>query len=245
MTTRALYYEQKRAERHQAFLDEVCQSRLLYTYLTLIRNLWFFLFFLFLDHGVNVPQMEALKLEEEAEMSTTSPEIATTRLQEDSATVLRVQDTSKPIHNGENSSSKSSKKKDLTKAERREIQERQRAEKAASKGLPVPARPPSPVLSKGSRKASATINVAVPPAGSDSSRPSLPLDLFVHLDGPTPLSVAQRTNPHIHVSILRLAHLYSHFKIVGATARCMGMLEAFKEVQMRSSLFFFTLWSDR
>ena len=34
----------------------------------------------------------------------------------------------------------------------------------------------------------------------------------------------------IHPSILRLALLYADFKIVGANARCLAMLEAFKDV---------------
>lgn len=69
--------------------------------------------------------------------------------------------------------------------------------------------------------------------GQPPAAPEAPSDLlrrfFLHLDG------AQRpTKPskdhEIHPAVSRLALQYSAFKIVGANARCLAMLEAFKEV---------------
>ena len=65
---------------------------------------------------------------------------------------------------------------------------------------------------------------------------------FLHLDLPKPASSlshsAKLSTANIHPSILRLALQYSEFKVVGANARCIAMLEAFKDVRpVRSRLF--------
>lgn len=61
-----------------------------------------------------------------------------------------------------------------------------------------------------------------------------PLQLFLHLDLPsTPSSLShssKSSTANIHPSIIRLALQYAEFKIVGANARCIAMLEAFKDV---------------
>lgn len=59
-----------------------------------------------------------------------------------------------------------------------------------------------------------------------------PLSLFLHLDPPSSSKSlnAKVSKEAIHPSILRLALHYADFKIVGANARCIAMLEAFKEV---------------
>ena len=70
-----------------------------------------------------------------------------------------------------------------------------------------------------------------------------PLQPFLHLDLPKPASSlshsAKLSTANIHPSILRLALQYSEFKVVGANARCIAMLEAFKDVRpvLRSWLF--------
>lgn len=122
--------------------------------------------------------------------------------------------------------------KDLSKAERRAIQEKQRAEKAVLKGT-------APVATK---------QLAKPSAASTSAKaqvthpkelgnvPATPLQLFMHLEPSASLetlSSSQHTNAHLHPSILRLAQLYAKFKIVGSNSRCIAMLEAFKEVNFR------------
>ncbi|EGU13533.1 Translation initiation factor eIF2B delta subunit [Rhodotorula toruloides ATCC 204091] len=66
------------------------------------------------------------------------------------------------------------------------------------------------------------------PSHADTLQP------FLHLDLPLPsssLSHSSKLNTaNIHPSILRLALEYSEFKIVGANARCIAMLEAFKDI---------------
>lgn len=68
--------------------------------------------------------------------------------------------------------------------------------------------------------------------GPDDASTSSPLSLFLHLDPPRSArslnSKIQREQ--IHPSILRLALQYADFRIVGANARCIAMLEAFKDV---------------
>ncbi|GAA5828424.1 hypothetical protein JCM11251_006241 [Rhodosporidiobolus azoricus] len=60
------------------------------------------------------------------------------------------------------------------------------------------------------------------------------LQPFLHLDLPLPSSSlshsAKSSTANIHPSILRLALQYSEFKVVGANARCIAMLEAFKDI---------------
>jgi translation initiation factor eIF-2B subunit delta len=61
-----------------------------------------------------------------------------------------------------------------------------------------------------------------------------PLQLFLHLDLPSHSSQlshsSKSSTSNIHPSIIRLALQYSEFKIVGANARCIAMLEALKDV---------------
>ncbi|TNY24526.1 hypothetical protein DMC30DRAFT_443382 [Rhodotorula diobovata] len=65
-------------------------------------------------------------------------------------------------------------------------------------------------------------------AGSDTLQP------FLHLDLPLPSSSlshsAKSSTANLHPSIIRLALQYSEFKVVGANARCIAMLEAFKDI---------------
>ncbi|GAA5969668.1 hypothetical protein JCM11641_007998 [Rhodosporidiobolus odoratus] len=60
------------------------------------------------------------------------------------------------------------------------------------------------------------------------------LQPFLHLDLPAPSSSlshsAKSSTANIHPSVIRLALQYSEFKVVGANARCIAMLEAFKDV---------------
>ncbi|GAA5884436.1 hypothetical protein JCM16303_005080 [Sporobolomyces ruberrimus] len=61
-----------------------------------------------------------------------------------------------------------------------------------------------------------------------------PLQPFLHLDLPLPSSSlshsSKSSTANIHPSIIRLALQYSEFKVVGANARCIAMLEAFKDI---------------
>jgi translation initiation factor eIF-2B subunit delta len=149
--------------------------------------------------------------------------------------------------------------KEMTKAERRELQEKQRAAKAAAKAAgpsnqksatksgPTAAPSNSPV-----KKGGRTVD-PVPPRA-----PSLPvgrqpkdakiatgaltetipmnargLRIFSHFGLPKPVSLAKGD---IHPVILRLALQFSEFKITGANARCIATLTAFKTVGISFSI---------
>lgn len=57
---------------------------------------------------------------------------------------------------------------------------------------------------------------------------------FTHLEGPatTMGKAGNKEKAEIHPAVSRLALQYSSYKIVGANARCLAMLEAFKEVRL-------------
>lgn len=61
-----------------------------------------------------------------------------------------------------------------------------------------------------------------------------PLSMFLHLDPPKSAKSlnAKIHKEQIHPSILRLALQYADFRIVGANARCIAMLDAFKDVRL-------------
>lgn len=90
----------------------------------------------------------------------------------------------------------------------------------------------------GAASAQATAGGAKGGEGTSSaaySAASDPLQLFLHLDLPSHSSQlshsSKSSTSNIHPSILRLALQYSEFKIVGANARCIAMLEALKDVR--------------
>jgi len=132
--------------------------------------------------------------------------------------------------------------KELNKAERRAIQEKQRADKAALKGSPAPSSSSKP----GSKSATTAKTPTHPPHASRPTRSNSAakkidpiidfphsLQLFLHLEPPVTthtLNASHKSNPALHHSILRVAQLFAQFKIVGSNARCMAMLEAFKQV---------------
>lgn len=167
--------------------------------------------------------------------------------------------------------------KELTKAERREIQEKQREAKAkekAAKEASSSAKKPGQQQGGGAGKSqqgqgnakAATASASGAASGSGSSgrqggaasgtsgtaagtsgagqaafdasaasslhSGASPLSLFLHLDPPRSAKSlnAKVHRDQIHPSVLRLALQYADFKIVGANARCVAMLEAFKDV---------------
>ncbi|GAA5971939.1 hypothetical protein JCM21900_003955 [Sporobolomyces salmonicolor] len=75
---------------------------------------------------------------------------------------------------------------------------------------------------------------APPPTSSASPATIDALQPFLHLDLPMPSSSLSHSlgasTAGIHPSIIRLALQYSEFKVVGANARCIAMLEAFKDI---------------
>lgn len=140
--------------------------------------------------------------------------------------------------------------KQMTKAERRELQERQRAAKAektvgnnAQKSTPRPAGQKPPALDKTTIQKSRRLSVAVPPTpgkGKDKDPLAAQADdlagrarglrIFSHFDHTKPSS----SKGDIHPAIARLALQFSEFKISGANARCIATLTAFKTVRYRS-----------
>ena len=150
--------------------------------------------------------------------------------------------------------------KNMTKAERRELQEKQRAAKLASKpqqhGKQTPQSPsgsgtgqlktkfpPTPqrkilgVDAAGSKHhMSASRDLGSGLAGEEVAGKSLShgLRIFSHFGQPKPIG---HTKGDIHPAIIRLGLLFSEFRICGANARCIATLTAFKKVLLnRSSL---------
>ncbi|KAH0587222.1 hypothetical protein H2248_006030 [Termitomyces sp. 'cryptogamus'] len=139
--------------------------------------------------------------------------------------------------------------KSMTKAERRELQERQRAAKLAQKtahGGPSAAKEPNhskpprtpPTLQKKSGDASGsgairslqtkeTVNNSAA-AADDSAAVSRGLQIFSHFGLPKPIGHAIKGD--IHPAIIRLGLLFSEFRICGSNARCIATLTAFKSV---------------
>ncbi|KAI0772629.1 hypothetical protein BC629DRAFT_1529085 [Irpex lacteus] len=143
----------------------------------------------------------------------------------------------------------------MSKAERRELQEKQRAAKAAAKaaGTSQPSQKPAakqPPISGSSnatpKKGGKPVDPAPPrtPATPSGRQPrdakmatttltetgpinARGLRIFSHFGLPKPVSLAKGD---IHPVILRLALQFSDFKITGANARCIATLTAFKTV---------------
>ncbi len=136
----------------------------------------------------------------------------------------------------------------LSKAERRAQQIAQRAAKGQSPGggsstLPRPTI--SPIASTSQSKS--TKAETKPSHAKASLVSSLPLNVtspnadpitfskfFKHLDPsltlPSTPKIDRKLIESVHPAILKLGLKFSEFKIVGANARCIAMLEAFKEV---------------
>lgn len=83
---------------------------------------------------------------------------------------------------------------------------------------------------KGQTKQTTVLPVAIESLSLSTS--ASPLSLFLHLDPPRSARTlsSKLQKEQIHQSVLRLALQYAEFRIVGANARCIAMLEAFKDV---------------
>ena len=147
--------------------------------------------------------------------------------------------------------------KSMTKAERRELQERQRAAKAAAKQQTGGASnsqqkqggaqknkdssgssskpPPKTTTPKNNRPRSESTAVRVTAdagAGDSPSSSRNGLRIFTHFGlSALPTKQAKVAGAElIHPSIARLALMFGEFKICGANARCIATLTAFKTV---------------
>jgi len=161
--------------------------------------------------------------------------------------------------------------KQMSKAERRELQERQRAAKAAAKAvapgsIPGPAKP-----NAGAGKGTPQPPVVAPkkPGKAGDAKPGKAVDgkpvkgeqkdtshthphsqieenthclrIFSHFGLPKSPSV---TKGDVHPAIIRLGLQFSDFKITGANARCIAMLNAFKTVSVCATVIMMQRSSD-
>ncbi|EAU84501.1 translation initiation factor eIF2B delta subunit [Coprinopsis cinerea okayama7 len=134
--------------------------------------------------------------------------------------------------------------KSMTKAERRELQEKQRAAKAALKAQGI--QPGS--TAAGSSKAQKSAQAASKKGGSgdagaakqgavatrgdashgDEASGKRGPRIFTHFGLPKPLGHTVKGD--IHPAVVRLGLMFSEFRICGANARCIATLTAFKSV---------------
>ena len=149
----------------------------------------------------------------------------------------------------------------LSKADRRAQQEAQRAAKGQkpSGGSSKPAASPAPVTAAASRPtggsaasgstsrpsaqpvtASASASGAGANAAASTSQAAVPTDIFRrffhHLDAGEGGRTGKQRQDAIHPAVARLALLYAEYRIVGANARCIALVETFKEVRCRAML---------
>jgi translation initiation factor eIF-2B subunit delta len=147
--------------------------------------------------------------------------------------------------------------KSMTKAERRELQEKQRAakalqkqqqqqggggggqqqkQKAEAKASPKPPAMKSPApksqTSGGRPRSESSAAAAAQDAALDSTRRGL--RIFTHFGLPKLPGGAHhiKGSDIIHPAVLRLGLMFSEFKICGANARCIATLTAFKTVSL-------------
>lgn len=146
--------------------------------------------------------------------------------------------------------------KSMTKAERRELQEKQRAAKAVFKqqppqtpqatkketqqskqsqqpgGGPVKTKPPTTPRRKSFLSESPWKGLSKDANSLAGEDPTIVhshgLRIFSHFGQPKSVALVKGD---IHPSIIRLGLLFSEFKIAGANARCIATLTAFKQVR--------------
>ncbi|KAF8165045.1 translation initiation factor eIF2B delta subunit [Crassisporium funariophilum] len=160
-----------------------------------------------------------------------------------------------PPHSGAVPSPGQPSQKSMSKAERRELQEKQRAAKLVTKQQPQPGKqqpnsqpvgqnqpqtkakpPPTPQkkafgadVSGAKQHASTSRDGAVGGTEDASGKPvSHGLRIFSHFGQTKPIQHTLKGD--IHPEIIRLGLLFSEFRICGANARCIATLTAFKKV---------------
>ncbi|KAJ8086307.1 hypothetical protein PM082_005130 [Marasmius tenuissimus] len=184
-------------------------------------------------------------------MSTTDPVAASTDAQTTPSSSQNAQSQPAQLPSSQPS------QKSMTKAERRELQERQRAAKAAAKQQPGGGKdgqqkqgggqkhkdptgssskpPPKTTAPKSNRprsESTAVRTTADAGAGDISSSSRTGLRIFTHfgLSGLPTKQVKVAGGDLVHPAITRLALMFGEFKICGANARCIATLTAFKTV---------------
>ncbi|CAO3620993.1 unnamed protein product [Mucor hiemalis] len=128
--------------------------------------------------------------------------------------------------------------KEMTKAERRAIQEKQRQEKEArvAAGLPKSAKQAAEIEAKkpaASKAASANANPVVDNDANKQKKKALSknqqnqVPWLLHLEAP---KTSEALTKDLHPAVLQLGLYFSEHKIVGSNARCVAMLEIFSKV---------------
>lgn len=139
-------------------------------------------------------------------------------------------------HNGE---APKKAQKDMTKAERRALQEKQRLEKQnrAAAGLPKSAKQAAELEAK-KGPAAAGASGAAQGGDADANKQNKKKALsknqqnqvpwLLHLDAP---KTSDALTKDLHPAVLQLGLYFSNHKIVGSNARCVAMLEIFSKVR--------------
>lgn len=140
--------------------------------------------------------------------------------------------------------------KEMTKAERRAIQEKQRLEKQnrIAAGLPKSAKQAAELEAKKSASGAAkSIHASTPGSNADdasvaasdankqkkkvlSKNQQNQVPWLLHLDAP---KTSDAMTKDLHPAVLQLGLYFSEHKIVGSNARCVAMLEIFSKVRKK------------
>lgn len=121
--------------------------------------------------------------------------------------------------------------KDMTKAERRALQEKQRQAKEAAKDVD---NKKNPTANTSSAASTAPATSGTTSADSEAAkrkkkttRDQNQVPWLLHLDVP---KVSEALTKDLHPAVLQLGLYFSEYKIVGSNARCVAMLEIFSKV---------------
>lgn len=128
--------------------------------------------------------------------------------------------------------------KEMTKAERRELQERQRQEKAnrIAAGLPKSAKQAAELEAKKGPSSSTTQPDHVDTNKQQQSKKKAvsknqnQVPWLAHLEAP---KTNDALTKDLHPAVLQLGLYFSEHKIVGSNARCVAMLEIFSKVKVK------------
>lgn len=151
-------------------------------------------------------------------------------------------ENTRPPHNPHEAPKKA--QKDMTKAERRALQEKQRLEKQnrVAAGLPKSAKQAAELEAKTGVSATTTPSASGADAGdatklqqqkkkAANKNQQNQVPWLLHLDAPKTSDALQKD---LHPAVLQLGLYFSEHKIVGSNARCVAMLEIFSKVKLSS-----------
>lgn len=135
--------------------------------------------------------------------------------------------------------------KDMTKAERRAMQEKQRQEKQnrVAAGLPKGAKQAAELEAKKNPQASTAGHNPTTVVDSEAKQQKKKLlaknqqnqvPWLLHLDVP---KTSEAMTKDLHPAVLQLGLYFSEHKIVGSNARCVAMLEIFSKVTKNKRIF--------